>query len=250
MTSAVKTYGSHSDGELAHRVKGRRASVDELLDESRELGTRSPFTGEGISLLLGGNLAGEEKPEEGFGKGFLTAGSFGKGLLAFGDGLPAEADTLLCERGWVRKGAKTERRRNDGPASRTEPSQMRAGRPRMPLRGKLNQSWGSRERIQIDGPIELVDENGSERLLSVSGTRGFDLGRSTINMTCEGRETAINAVRTFSSSAGMSSATLSLREVALVEASLAWKAKALRRDWACGVRSVRVVRGAGCVPGQ
>ena len=58
MTSAVKTYGSHSDGELAHRVKGRRASVDELLDESRELGTRSPFTGEGISLLLGGNLAG------------------------------------------------------------------------------------------------------------------------------------------------------------------------------------------------
>ena len=57
-------------------------------------------------------------------------------------------------------------------------------------------------------------------------------------------------MRTFSSSAGMSSATLSLREVALVEASLAWKAKALRRDWACGVRRVRVVRGAGCVPGR
>lgn len=187
MTSALKTYGGHGDGELAHRVKGGRASVDELLNERGELGTRSPFAREGISLLLGGNLTSEEKPEEGFGKRLLAAGGSGKSLLALGDGLSAEADTLLCGRGWVRKGAKTERRKNDGPASRTEPSQMRAGRPLMPLRGKLNQAWRSGERIQIDGPIELVDENGTEGLLSVGGTRGLDLGRSTINMTCSGR---------------------------------------------------------------
>lgn len=97
MAWTVGTYCSDGDGELAHRVEGGRASVDELLDEGRELGTGSPFTRESSGLFLSGNLAREKEPEEGFRKGLLAAGCSGKGVLALGDGLSTEADTLV----WV-----------------------------------------------------------------------------------------------------------------------------------------------------
>jgi hypothetical protein len=45
-------------------VKVGRAVVDELLDELGEIGAGSPLSGEVANLLLGGDLAGQEKPEE------------------------------------------------------------------------------------------------------------------------------------------------------------------------------------------
>jgi hypothetical protein len=72
-----------------------RAVVDELLDELGDVGAGSPLSGEVADLLLGGDLAGQEKPEETLGKRLLAAGGLGEKLLDLGDGLAAEADTLL-----------------------------------------------------------------------------------------------------------------------------------------------------------
>ena len=55
---------SDSQRELSHRVEVGRAAVDELLDELGEVGTSGPLGGEVTDLLLGGDLAGQEKPEE------------------------------------------------------------------------------------------------------------------------------------------------------------------------------------------
>jgi hypothetical protein len=71
------------------------AAVDELLNELGEIGAGSPLSGEVADLLLGGDLAGEEEPEETFWERLLAAGGLGEELLAFGDGLAAETDTLL-----------------------------------------------------------------------------------------------------------------------------------------------------------
>jgi hypothetical protein len=76
-------------------VKVGRAVVDELLDELGEVGAGSPLGGEVADLLLGRDLAGQEKPEETLRKRLLATGSLGEKLLALGDGLATESDTLL-----------------------------------------------------------------------------------------------------------------------------------------------------------
>lgn len=55
-----------SDGkrELSHWVEGVGATVNQLLDELGDIGAGSPLGREVANLLLGGNLTGEEKPEE------------------------------------------------------------------------------------------------------------------------------------------------------------------------------------------
>jgi hypothetical protein len=40
------------------------AAVDELLDELGHIGSRGPLGGQITDLLLGGDLAGQEQPEE------------------------------------------------------------------------------------------------------------------------------------------------------------------------------------------
>lgn len=52
------------EGELSHGVKVGGATVDEFLDKLRDLGAGGPFGGQVAHLLLGGNLTGQEKPEE------------------------------------------------------------------------------------------------------------------------------------------------------------------------------------------
>ena len=86
-----------SDGEreLGHGVEVAGAAVDELLDELGDVGAGSPLGGQVADLLLGGDLAGEEEPEKTLRKRLLAAGGLGEQLLALGDGLAAEADTLL-----------------------------------------------------------------------------------------------------------------------------------------------------------
>lgn len=86
-----------SDGEreLSHGVEVVGAAVDELGDEGGELAAGSPLGGQVADLLLGGDLASEEEPEEALGERLAAAGSLGEDLLALGDGLAAETDTLL-----------------------------------------------------------------------------------------------------------------------------------------------------------
>lgn len=76
---------SDSQGELGHGVQVIRAAVDELLNELGHIGTSGPFGGEIADLLLAGNLAGQQQPEETFRERLLAAGSFGKQLLALGN---------------------------------------------------------------------------------------------------------------------------------------------------------------------
>jgi hypothetical protein len=72
-----------------------RAVVDELLNELGEIGSGSPLGREVTDLLLGRDLAGQEKPEKTLGKRLLATGGLGEKLLALGDGLATESDTLL-----------------------------------------------------------------------------------------------------------------------------------------------------------
>ena len=74
-----------------------RAAVENLLDEGGKGSASGPVLGEGGNLLLSGNLTGEEKPEKTLRKRLGSTGSFGEEFLAFGNGLSAEANTLLCE---------------------------------------------------------------------------------------------------------------------------------------------------------
>lgn len=167
----VKTYGSDSERELRHGVQRRRAAVEDLLHECGEGGTGGPILGESSDLLLCGDLASKEKPEETFGKGLGPAGGLGKGCLDLRNRLATEADTLLCTDS-VRTRA-TEEARRGIPGSRTEPSQTRAGRPRIPLCGDMSRQSGNMRRRY--GPVELVNENGTEGLFAVCNTGGFHL---------------------------------------------------------------------------
>jgi hypothetical protein len=85
----------NSQGELSHGVEVGRAVVDELLDELGEIGAGSPLSGEVADLLLSRDLTGQEKPKETLRKRLLATGSLGEKLLALGDGLATESDTLL-----------------------------------------------------------------------------------------------------------------------------------------------------------
>lgn len=77
--------GSNGQRELGHGVEGAGAAVDKLLEELRELGASSPLSRESTNLLLRGELAGQEEPEETLGKGLLTTGGLGQELLALRD---------------------------------------------------------------------------------------------------------------------------------------------------------------------
>lgn len=81
------THGSDGERELAHGVEGRRAGVDEVLNELGDRSTGGPVGGESGALLLGRDLSGEEEPEEGLGERLLSSGRLRKELLALGDGL-------------------------------------------------------------------------------------------------------------------------------------------------------------------
>ena len=70
--------------ELSHGVEVVGAAVDELLDELGDVGAGSPLGGQVADLLLGGDLAGQQKPEETLRKGLLTTGGLGQELLALG----------------------------------------------------------------------------------------------------------------------------------------------------------------------
>jgi hypothetical protein len=61
------------------------AAVDELLDELGDIGAGGPLGREVANLLLGGDLAGQEEPEETFWQRLLAAGGLGEELLALGD---------------------------------------------------------------------------------------------------------------------------------------------------------------------
>jgi hypothetical protein len=76
-------------------VKGVGTPVNQLLDELGDLGTCRPLLTESLDLLVGWNLASEEEPEEGLGQRLGSAGGGREHLLALGDGLAAETDTLI-----------------------------------------------------------------------------------------------------------------------------------------------------------
>lgn len=71
--------------ELGHGVEVAGAAVDELLNELGDVGAGSPLSGQVADLLLGGDLASQEKPEQTLGKGLLAAGGLGEDLLALRD---------------------------------------------------------------------------------------------------------------------------------------------------------------------
>jgi len=87
--------GSNGERELGHWVEVAWAAVDELLNELGDIGAGSPFCREIADLLLGWDLAGQEKPEKTFWKRLLTTWGLGEKFLAFGDSLSTEANTLF-----------------------------------------------------------------------------------------------------------------------------------------------------------
>lgn len=93
----VVVQGSDGERELGHGVERRRAAVEDLLDELGDRGACGPVAGELLDLLRGRDLAGDEEPEETLGERLGAAGSLGEGGLDLGDGLAAEADTLICQ---------------------------------------------------------------------------------------------------------------------------------------------------------
>jgi hypothetical protein len=88
---------SDSKRELSHGVQGVGASVDELLDELGDLRTSSPLRRKSAYLLLGGDLSGQEKPEETLWERLLPTGSPGQESLAFGD-LVGRVNCCNCEK--------------------------------------------------------------------------------------------------------------------------------------------------------
>lgn len=56
--------GVDGEGELGHGVQVARAVVDELLNKLGDVGAGGPLGGQVADLLLGRDLAGQEKPEE------------------------------------------------------------------------------------------------------------------------------------------------------------------------------------------
>lgn len=61
--------GSDSQTELTHGMEGRRATVQKVLDEFRNVGASSPVFRQVGNLLLSGDFSGDQKPEESFRKG-------------------------------------------------------------------------------------------------------------------------------------------------------------------------------------
>ena len=69
--------------------------VERLGNVGGQRAAGGPLLGDGLSLGLGGHVAGDQQPEETLGQGFSATGGLGQELLALGDGLAAEADALL-----------------------------------------------------------------------------------------------------------------------------------------------------------
>ena len=76
-------------------MEGRRAAVDEILNELGEGAASGPVLAEFGDLLLGGDLASNEQPEETFGQRLVTTGRLREEVATFGDAVATEADTLL-----------------------------------------------------------------------------------------------------------------------------------------------------------
>jgi hypothetical protein len=66
-------------------VEGAGAAVDELLNELGDVGAGSPLSRQVANLLLGGDLAGQQKPEQTLRKGLGATGGLGEELLDIGD---------------------------------------------------------------------------------------------------------------------------------------------------------------------
>ena len=90
--------GRHGGHKLSHGVEGLGEAVDHLLDVGREGRAASPLLGDGLGLLVGGDLTGHQKPEETLGKGLLTSRSLGQDLLKVGDRVSLEANSLKSQK--------------------------------------------------------------------------------------------------------------------------------------------------------
>jgi len=88
-------HESNSGGELGHWVDILGEVIEHLSDVRWEASSLVPLVGERLSLLGGWNFAGNKEPEKSFGKRFATFDGGWKKILAFGDGLASESDTLV-----------------------------------------------------------------------------------------------------------------------------------------------------------
>jgi hypothetical protein len=84
-----------SKRELGHGVEGLGTTVNEFLNEFRNLSTSSPLSREVLDLVVGGDFTGNEQPEEGLRKRLTAFFGTRKHLLAVRDGQTTETDTFL-----------------------------------------------------------------------------------------------------------------------------------------------------------
>lgn len=89
------TYGGDSQAELTHGMKCGRASVKNLFHEFWNCSTGSPIARKLCDLLLGWDFAGDQKPEETFGKGFGAARCCWELGLNLRDSFATEANSFL-----------------------------------------------------------------------------------------------------------------------------------------------------------
>jgi hypothetical protein len=106
------------------------AAVDELLNKLGDVGAGSPLGGEVADLLLGGDLTGQEEPEETFWERLLAAGGLGEELLAFGDLFCMSSDSRTTAQ--MQPHTVLPRKRMPSSESRTDPSQTSDLMPRAP----------------------------------------------------------------------------------------------------------------------
>lgn len=66
-------------------MKSVGAAINDLLNEFGDGRTSSPLCRDFMGLLLCGDIASQEEPEEAFGERLLSAGGPGKDFLAFGN---------------------------------------------------------------------------------------------------------------------------------------------------------------------
>lgn len=88
-------HESNSGGKLGHWVDILGQVVEHLGDVRWEASSLVPLVGESLGLLDGGNLAGDKEPEKSFGEGLATFDGGREEVLAFGDGLASESDSLI-----------------------------------------------------------------------------------------------------------------------------------------------------------
>ena len=104
--------------------------VNEFLDKLGKFSTLREFIREGTDLFWSRNLSGEQEPEHALGDDLPAIDGSGELFLAIWDGQSMEADTLVIKVRNLTDNSLRYARASFG--SRTEPSQRRALRPRMP----------------------------------------------------------------------------------------------------------------------